>query len=120
MHLTQHSDYKSKLWHGDSLSPSSISSFYNHQHRALWMAYTHCHIYETGSDRSQLMESTSSKMNQKFDSPTEGGISTSHIRQLDNLCNKDNTVNSNITQLTQKFTQNSTHGPKTKTKQLWQ
>jgi hypothetical protein len=55
-------------------------------------------MYETGSDRSQLMESTSSKMKQKFDSPTDGGTSTSHTRQLNSLCNKDNTLNSNIEQ----------------------
>jgi hypothetical protein len=43
-------------------SPSWISSFYSHQHHALWMAYIHCRMYETGSDRSKLMELISSKM----------------------------------------------------------
>ncbi len=79
-------------------SPSWISSFYSPHHHDLWTAYTHCDMYETGSDRSQLMESTSSKMKQKFDSPTDGGTSTSHTRQLNSLCNKDNTLNSNIEQ----------------------
>lgn len=78
-------------------------------------------MYETGSDRSQLMQSISSKMNQKFDSPTEGGTSTSHTRQLNNLCNMDNTVNSNIEQRDSKVhTQKSAHDPKTKIRQLWQ